>query len=650
MPDFDGIFRGIDDFGRGLTKDSFDFQYLKNEGWSIIATNPCCINTVSPSSVFGLSDMDNTVKALHTACEAASKLMFLYANYAPIQGVSQNSMYNSLLIGSAAQKVEGALTAETGFLFTKSFKNGKNKIHLDPASFVFTEPAFFSVTKNERFFSRTYASVILPQAPAAPTLTANSTGGTLVASSVYNICITYVFQDGFESLTSGFTAATTPGSGTSSISVTAPTAVPGAIGYRIYMTARNDSSGGIYSMLPMNALIPFGVNSVISYEANSSAQRFVRQGGVSYKPAGGGLSGGSVFEGLGTGEGRLQGDHTYTGFRSAGQSAANSAYWPSVILGKAKKAVKSVGLIGDSVQAGTGDHGYAGINGGFGVRALTNQLLPLFSLVENPIYPYVKVALGGEKASQFANQFNTNQYSRIRLAITELATNVISNYGTNDLSDSLSTIKANILLIAKWYTDRGIKFFQCTLFPRSSSTDGWKTTNNQTPEGGTPGSNRTAFNAWIRDSSESGFVAQCAAPGLVDFIDVCKYTEVNSSNVLTLGGGYWRVTNASPVLTGTFSSVTANYEFVDTSKTMTANQYKGYNIRITSGAQTGKTGCLSWNNTTTFNTNGTSIGGLPVAGDSYEIILLPCVDAIHPSSQGHIWGATAVQEALSLFI
>jgi len=171
---------------------------------------------------------------------------------------------------------------------------------------------------------------------------------------------------------------------------------------------------------------------------------------------------------------------------------------------------------------------------------------------------------------------------------------------------------------------------------------------------------RANFNSWLRDGSGAGFVAQAAAAAgvsasLIGVIDVCKYTEVNASNVLTLNGGFWRIPSTTPLITGTLSAVAANYQFTDSGKSMAAQAYAGYNFLMTSGvaapsASVVGQGCISWNNATTFNTNNSTIGATPTVGDAYAICSIGTIDGTHPSTTGHIWAAQAVIDAIPNFI
>lgn len=632
-----------DMYGRGL----FGTSQQRLGGWSLIATNPM---TPSYSNVGSGSNYSITFKVAHKATANAAQLRLVYANYANIQAGTYQENYNPMFITGSLQKMgTGGVTDQTGYIQRTIFQNGSQFLHIMPGTLAYTLPLGFGVTKNETFYTLNHRNLYQPPAPSAPpSLTALSTGGTLNTSASFWVCYSYVFRDGFESATSTATQATTPsGSNAGSISVSPPTVVASAVGYRCYMTVRNNTQTNLYSRA--TDIVPFTANATITQEISNNANAYVRQGGQLYYVGGNGTAGGTNYDGLNTGEGLGIGDYTNQLQTNYISNQANSyIYSPVAILGRTTTPQKTVAIIGTSIAAGTGDMGYVYNSGGFSTRALTNQMALSYNPAIDPLYAYVRVPLGSSKILDFANFLNTNNYNRNWLEITELATNVISDYGTNDLSSGLSAIKTATLNLAAYYMSRSIKYYSCTIIPKTNSTDGWQTVTNQTTQGTTIETTRTGFNAWLRDPTASGFMAQANAQagttGLADFIDVCKYLEVNSSNVLTQDGGFWRIPTGVSEVTGTVSTAN-NYQWT-VSNTFTANQYKGWSFVVTSGAATGKQGCILWNSTNIINIS-TTISTNTASGDSYKITLLSTIDGTHPSTQGHIWMAQAVQERLN---
>jgi hypothetical protein len=97
---------------------------------------------------------------------------------------------------------------------------------------------------------------------------------------------------------------------------------------------------------------------------------------------------------------------------------------------------------------------------------------------------------------KYADVVAANGYTR-RLALSRYCSHVISEYGINDCSagTAAATTLANMATFAAMFG--GKPFIQTTISPRSTSTDAWATTANQTTvsAANTP---RVAFNNAIR--------------------------------------------------------------------------------------------------------------------------------------------------------
>ncbi len=628
--------------------DAAGYRDLKNNGYSLIATNPCFPTYTSAGSG------GRTNKSAHKATAAASNIRLVFMNTAAIQGQGLNNNFNSILVGAALQKAGSNAADETGLLQPCFFPNGRRLSHVDPGALLYSEPAAFRVARDETFFVRTYLDLNFPAAPSAPSLTPSATGGALVPSAAYYVCVVYVYADGMESLTSAATQAAIPSGGgnTGSLTVTSPAANPAALGWKCYISARNAPNGaGLF--FKSGDIAPVGTGIVLTAEAQAYGLQMRRAGGYISLPGGCGGAGGTLYDGLGTGEGGASGDQTQNGFVSTTPQALSNPYYPAAILGITAEPQKTVSLVGDSIQAGTGDNGCVYASGGFGTRALINQMLPCYDPSANPLHAYVRVPIGGETMAIFASQLATNQFSRSRLDVVELATNVISNYGTNDAVD-LPALKANTLYLAAYYAERGMKFFQCSILPKTLSSDGWRTAANQTSVGSNFETFRVAYNNWLRDGGASGFVAQAASvagvSGMAEFIDVCKYTEVDAANVLTQNGGRWRVPTGYAPIHCTVTGASGAAQWTDSSKAWARNAWKGWAVVFTSGANANKVGCVGWNDAAgTLNTY-SAVGVAPANGDTYDICMVATTDGTHPTSLGHIWAALTVQEKLSLLI
>src|ERR1700734_2904335 len=101
-----------------------------------------------------------------------------------------------------------------------------------------------------------------PAAPASgPTLsTGTSPAGSFPASTTYYLVITFTGQYG-ETLISPQASVTTGGSGSNSITVTAPGAQAGSTGYKIYI---GTASGGPYYLAAPLGIIPLTSSAVLT--------------------------------------------------------------------------------------------------------------------------------------------------------------------------------------------------------------------------------------------------------------------------------------------------------------------------------------------------------------------------------------------------
>jgi lysophospholipase L1-like esterase len=178
------------------------------------------------------------------------------------------------------------------------------------------------------------------------------------------------------------------------------------------------------------------------------------------------------------GEGKTQGNITKSG---AATTSFEFAYSPITILGTNTNSDSSVLLIGDSIMSGqaddTGDKGFA-------VRALISAGIG-----------HIRLSKPGERAQHFQG---IGRFHRMKLSM--YATHAIINYGVNDLGGgrTLAQVQADLQNIWIALTLRGIKVFQTTITPRTTSTDSFATTTNQTKVGGQLETDRIALNDWLR--------------------------------------------------------------------------------------------------------------------------------------------------------
>jgi hypothetical protein len=243
------------------------------------------------------------------------------------------------------------------------------------------------------------------------------------------------------------------------------------------------------------------------------------------------------------GEGFNNGDVSDSGTVAIG--AMSYLIAPITILGFSPTNQPTVAILGDSIAGGSTDAGGYSTQGGFLHRMCAGHtgLVPVGingTPDATPMnFPFINLAHGGESLANIL----TLSLSSSRLALAELASTIVSEYGTNDVAGgtTLATMQANYLALASKFMNRGKKFIQCTILPRVTSTDNMATLANQTPLASE--SVRVAVNSWLRDPSPAGFIQQAVAAAIssnisyVDVLDVAAIIEVNSSGSLSINGG-----------------------------------------------------------------------------------------------------------------
>jgi lysophospholipase L1-like esterase len=329
-------------------------------------------------------------------------------------------------------------------------------------------------------------------------------------------------------------------------------------------------------------------------------------------------------------------------------SSTGQYYGAAALLGRPQGAgtAKSVLLVGDSIGWGKGDDAYytipalGGGNQGFFMRALTGQAGTL------------SLAVGSDEAVNFQS---TNGSFR-RLSLAPLCNSAIIQAGTNDvaLGATAAATEAVNLDIATKLQRLGIgKVFVTTLVPRTTSTDGWATTANQTPI--STESQRLAYNAWVRAScpidpttkapvavgtSNALLAGQFGHP-FTGFFDTAA--QVESS----LNSGLWLpanriVTGSITTGTGALTSSTANF--------LTANQEaggdKGRAFSLVGAGAAGailiaQLAVISSSTAATIDTTaGTTVTNAVLA------IGIATKDGIHPSPHSHYLMSQAINPAV----
>ena len=204
---------------------------------------------------------------------------------------------------------------------------------------------------------------------------------------------------------------------------------------------------------------------------------------------------------------------TATGGQStpSGGNAVTGGYGPLALLGIPDKRYPALYGFGDSIGAGTGDLGAGDSNGniGFLARAAFNSGLPYFSACR-----------ASDKAT-----YNVSGTGSWRRAMLRYTSHVLYQMGTNDVGGfrTLAQLQADTLALWASFRARGQRIYATTLLPRTTSTDAWATTANQTVFSAAyaVGGIRDQYNAWLLTK---------AADGTIDgVIDVCPAVESASA-------------------------------------------------------------------------------------------------------------------------
>ena len=356
-------------------------------------------------------------------------------------------------------------------------------------------------------------------------------------------------------------------------------------------------------------------------------------------PGGGPMQGGTSGLGLDLGEGYADTDTSYAGTIIIADTIAPVR--PIAILGQATdgNTHPSVAIVGDSIGGGTGDTGFFAHfgNSGFLARACwqqdTLQVDPFSATV--PI-GYVQTSRGGEQIHQWVT-FATNT---IKPLASLYATDVWSFLWGNDLSSGAASIKTDLVTLANWYTSRGKTFRTSTMKPGSTSTDGWKTVVNQTPDASIMPA-VDAVDAYLRDTTATGFFQSCATPAKVFVSDLTSLVSVDSAGNPSTKSNYWPPASGTIVLSGTATAATTGY-LKDTSKTLVRQAWRGYTLFWTSSTGVISVQGVSWNDVNNLvapNIN-------PAVGDAYELRTSATVDGGHPATFSHQRMATVFTPAM----
>jgi hypothetical protein len=401
-------------------------------------------------------------------------LQLVYSNfYAGGTGETPNT--NKILVRASIQPMGSTINENIADpIYRVTFGGGNDCAIIDSGETITSDPLPVTFLKNTKFFIKSYGTPIGNLAPIAPTVVASGSGSSL--NGTYGVCVSIVYPNGYESLPSTSTS-TVVASGLNMV-VTSPTAINGALGYRVWTTVTNGSGTGSHYDNG-GGIILFGTSyTITSIPTQASLQSIeaVDPTGALYLPVGGGIAGGTNAGGSNTGEYlNASVDYTLEGKTGVVSNSAN-VFSPINILGyNAISYEKSCAIIGDSISVGVADYGFYRQKGGFMLRSIMSQINALpYDVSINPTIGNILLGQSGETALQFANNSGWK-----RSLIANTASTVWSNYGTNDLTNNSITIISSIYTIAKRFLTAGKTFIQSDILPKTASTDYWATIENQ---------------------------------------------------------------------------------------------------------------------------------------------------------------------------
>lgn len=215
------------------------------------------------------------------------------------------------------------------------------------------------------------------------------------------------------------------------------------------------------------------------------------------------------------------------------------------------QATPCVVLIGDSIAAGHGDDTstvtyWTSNPGGFLVRALSSDGTTGRT---SPGIPFLNLGCGSELA---ANWLGGKGKCRLQL-LDDIDARTAWVSFTNDIfSNSVEQTQTDTLALWTMLDNRGVRVVAFTVTPRSSSTDNWATTANQTTSGGNSTS-RNPYNQWLRAGAPihpttkaavtigtvGALLAGQSGHPVAQIVDVCPAVETAQDS------GIWKATGSA---------------------------------------------------------------------------------------------------------
>ena len=222
------------------------------------------------------------------------------------------------------------------------------------------------------------------------------------------------------------------------------------------------------------------------------------------------------------------------------------AFGPVAVISVPQDNKPALGGYGDSIAAGKNDNGPAGdyYLWGFLPRAVNQQ------------FGFISLGQGGDVVGSVTSP---TAYDH-RLELIAACTSICCQYGTNDVNSVATQSAIQAGMVAAWQTlgGFGARVFQTTIVPRTTSTDAWATTTNQTPIAtNSAETKRQAINTWLRAGAPvvAGVAVAVGTSGallagvpghpLYESWDIAAQVESTAGGTPGAGGSVWQVAAAT---------------------------------------------------------------------------------------------------------
>lgn len=238
----------------------------------------------------------------------------------------------------------------------------------------------------------------------------------------------------------------------------------------------------------------------------------------------------------------------------ASGSTATAGYIPTAIIGIPEKPFPSIGLLGDSIMAGTVGDSSSTTTGARGLF-----MRGLF-LNDGSVLPYTVLARASERA-----EWNVGVSGYRRRQMLNYCTHVVCNYGTNDIAagTSLANIQSYLTSIWSSIKRRNIQVYQSLILPRiTSTTDSYATAAGQKVSVGFGrGETRDQLNDWIRQQAKDGVIDGIVDVNLLaeDQAAPSKWISNGQANSVTSDGVHPNTTGA-PIFAAAMRNVAASFK------------------------------------------------------------------------------------------